>query len=85
MTPNVAMPCRRKSRGRDFNVASSISNRPYPSVIAGVIRWREVSGPSHSVAEEGGACWYDVQTQIRLRYPESMAWRREYHRIPHFS
>jgi len=57
MTPNVATPCSRKSFGSDLIIASRMSNRPYPSVIAGVIRWREVSGPAHKVVEESGAWW----------------------------
>ena len=57
MTPNVATPCSRKSFGRDLIIASRMSNRPYPKVIAGVIRWREVSGPAHKVVAESGAWW----------------------------
>jgi len=54
MTPKVATPWSKKSFGNDFIVASRISNNPYPNVMAGVIRWRDVNGPSHMVAGDKG-------------------------------
>lgn len=47
----MARPWSRKSLGSDFTVASRMSNRPYPKVMAGVIRWNDVKGPSHNDAD----------------------------------